>query len=147
MAVVLFLVLRLFDSLLLFSIAGGQKIAPGWFELSAEKNPGFAFGLPLHMNLSMAVSGAIFLFLTYFFFSQKNFHQGWFVCGYAFVIAGGFLNFFERVRLGFVWDYFAVSLFGLRGVWNLADLSVLCGIGFWTWGFFFLTSSQHNHGD
>lgn len=133
-AVVLFLGVRSLSALLLFSLAGrGIALWPGVIRIAAEKNFLFAFGLPLSPWLSLSVGGCGLLLVTYCFL-RSDFRRTSFLVGYALIVAGGLSNFFERLRTGYVWDYLVVEIGGLRGVWNLADLLILAGIGLWAAG-------------
>lgn len=53
------------------------------------------------------------------------------VAGYALIVSGGFSNWFDRARFdGSVVDFMNMGLGSLRtGVFNIADLAILAGIG------------------
>jgi signal peptidase II len=72
---------------------------------------------------------AITLALVYIFRERQLSRMT--LAGYAFVIGGGIGNLFDRVWYGSVTDFVHID-FGLfeTGIFNMADVSIMMGIGF-----------------
>ena len=58
----------------------------------------------------------------------------WHQIGAALLLGGGIGNLIDRVLLGYVIDFMNAGIGGLRtGIFNVADMAILLGIGFMIW--------------
>lgn len=113
---------------LLFSfliIAAAQVVR--WWSIennfSIFKNDKFAFSLDIPTLVSYL------LYLGVFYFIIKFLYQHWVhspvvtKLGFVFILCGGVSNLFERIKFGFVIDYFFIA----NAVLNIADLYIIGG--------------------
>jgi signal peptidase II len=101
------------------------------FEIS--KNFGFAFGLPLPMPIIFIVTIVVLGLISWYFILSLPFtaKENLLAYGFGLILGGGAANFFERVTHGFVTDYVRISLDGLSGTWNAADIGIIVGMVLW----------------
>ena len=100
-------------------------ILKNWFSLHFSPNPFIAFSLPVSGVILEVVIGLIILSLLYCFvvlLKQRKLSVSVFL---FFTIVGAMSNFFDRLRYGFVIDYFDLKYFT---VFNLADLMIVGGV-------------------
>ncbi len=72
---------------------------------------------------------AVMLLVLGFILFQKQFTRGT-VLGMSFVLGGGIGNLIDRVAYGSVTDFLHIDLqFARTGVFNLADVSIMIGLG------------------
>jgi len=51
--------------------------------------------------------------------------------GIAMVLGGGIGNLYDRIRYGSVTDFFHIDFYFIKtGIFNMADVSIMCGMGF-----------------
>lgn len=92
-------------------------------DFSIFKNDKFAFSLDIPVLISYL------LYLGVFFFIMKFLYQNWFnspvltKLGFSFILCGGISNLFERLKYGYVVDYFYIG----SGVLNIADSYIIFG--------------------
>lgn len=99
--------------------------------MESTRNFGFVFSLPLPASMIIIVTLAV-LFVVAWLYVEVVLHDAKAETLSCILIFGGaFSNLYERVKFGFVWDYFNIQVFGLRGVWNLADALILTGMLVW----------------
>ena len=110
------------------SSAGGNiPVIPRFFEISYVRNTGAAFSLlqGQQMFLSVFVIIIVSLMLIYIFTQRKK-AGTMLLAGVSLVAAGGLGNLIDRLRLGYVVDFFDFQVFP---VFNIADISVCAGCG------------------
>jgi signal peptidase II len=90
----------------------------GFMHLHLVKNPGLSFGLDFGKFNLLIILIATVLFLVYLSKQRSS-------AGAIFVVAGAAANILDRLRLGYVRDFWDV---GLNFTFNLADLFVLIGL-------------------
>jgi signal peptidase II len=102
------------------------------FTLSYVKNYYIAFSLPFSGPILTALIGIIILTLLIYwlklvFFTNLKFRTS--NIGYALtiLIIGAILNFTDRIKFGFVIDYFYLKYFT---IFNLADIMIVGGVIF-----------------
>lgn len=106
-----------------WDLGQGKVIIPGLFELLRVHNTGAAFGMLPGQGLIFIASALIVVVLgCYLAYTGKyrplNLAMG--------VIAGGAVgNLIDRIRWGYVIDYFSVSFF--PPVFNMADVAITLG--------------------
>lgn len=87
------------------------------------KNDKFAFSLDIPILVSYL------LYLGVFYFIIKFLYQNWvhspvvIKLGFVLILCGGISNLFERIKFGFVIDYFFIA----NAVLNIADLYIIGG--------------------
>lgn len=109
------------------------SIFQNFFNFKFEANYNIAFSIPLSGNLLTALIVPLILALVYYFIclikrgEEKNSFY------LFFVILGAMSNLFDRIKLGFVIDYFDLKYFT---VFNLADCLIVFGAGGIIWRLF-----------
>lgn len=115
------------DRFLKFLAINGYSwdISGDFFKFSLVKNPYIAFSLPLSGNLLMILISSVILFLiAYFIYLIKK--AAYAEAGFLLlIISGACSNLFDRIKSGFVIDYFDLSYFT---VFNLADVMIFSGV-------------------
>ncbi len=102
----------------------------GIFELRLRHNPGSAFGIKvLNTTQLLVITVAItVVFLLSFALNKagnlKN--QSFFIWGASFYISGAWGNLIDRLRLGYVIDFFYTPFWA---TFNLADVLIVLGMG------------------
>lgn len=109
-------------------------LIPNIFSLNYAKNYGIAFSLPLSGPILTIVIGLIILILLAYWLKMFKLRsmpndkcQMINASFYALtiLIIGAILNFTDRIRYGFVIDYFDLKYFT---VFNLADIMIVCAV-------------------
>jgi len=124
-----FLILIAFDRLLKSAALGDYfeppiVLLPGLLKLDFIGNENIAFSLPFRgpwLNLLIALAIAALIYAGLIFFRRK---KVFYALIFWLIILGAASNFFDRLRYGFVIDYFDVSFFT---VFNLADAMIAVG--------------------
>ncbi|MBU0637029.1 MAG: signal peptidase II [Patescibacteria group bacterium] len=113
-----------------------QNILGDIFQFNLAKNYNIAFSLPLSGYFLKLILVIIILGLTYCFIilciNNKYNHAGWLL----FVIFGATSNLVDRIKYGYVIDYFDLKYFT---VFNLADVLIIIGIV----GLFYLSKKDY----
>lgn len=94
--------------------------------LTYTQNTGAGFSIMEGANISVFAGITIFtlVLLVYFFMTSDGRYQ---VC-LTFIIAGTLGNFIDRLRFGYVRDFFLVYIFGKPfPVFNVADICITMG--------------------
>lgn len=100
-------------------------LAGNFFQLYFVKNIYIAFSLPFYgtillIIIGLIIVGLIVVFISYFY------KKDWFISGCLLaIIIGAFSNFFDRIKYGFVIDYFDLKYFT---IFNLADAMIVLGV-------------------
>lgn len=91
-------------------------------------NDKFAFSLPLSQQVIYIIYSAVLLGI--FSYLSRNYQNLNFRSKLAWVLilAGAFSNIVERILFGKVGDFIYIRLFGLTGIYNLADFYILAGV-------------------
>ncbi len=92
--------------------------------LQYSLNPGIAFGIVMPPLIQSAAILIALLVIGYLAFMKS--HAALAQWGYGLIIGGGLANVVDRVRDGFVTDYFQVGTFP---IFNVADSCVTIGVG------------------
>ncbi len=110
-----------------FDVGESLPVIEGVFHISYVKNYGAAFSILQGKQLFLIIVTTIFLILIsiYLFSKQKDNH--WMLSlSLSLIIGGGLGNLIDRVRLGYVVDFFDFRVFP---VFNIADICVCIGCG------------------
>ena len=100
---------------------------PGVFELLYLENRGAAFGIFENMRWMFLFGTGLILVLTIFLFRRFPKKRKYipFLVSLTMIAAGGIGNLIDRLRLGYVIDFFYFSLIDFP-VFNVADIYVVC---------------------
>lgn len=101
------------------------KLIGDWFSLVFAKNQGIAFSLPLFGWWLNIIIIFIIIALIYLFILNIKKAAGLEAVLYLAVIFGAASNLYDRLKLGYVIDYFSLKYFS---VFNLADGLILFGV-------------------
>ncbi|NLJ48401.1 MAG: signal peptidase II [Candidatus Atribacteria bacterium] len=104
------------------------QIIPGFFDLTLRKNVGSAFGIrllnpPAHFMITIAITVVFLYFILQFLVNWK----WWFFLGAGLFLSGAWGNVIDRLRLGFVIDFFEPSIWA---TFNVADITIIVGLVF-----------------
>ncbi|MDD3713541.1 MAG: signal peptidase II [Atribacterota bacterium] len=102
------------------------QIIPGFFDLTLRRNVGSAFGIrllnpPAHLIITIAISIAFIYFMLRFLGNWK----WWFFLGAGLFLSGAWGNLIDRLRWGFVIDFFEPSIWA---TFNIADITIIAGL-------------------
>lgn len=120
-----------------FSYLESVPVIPGIFDLTYVRNYGAAFGIfqngrPLFILVTLITIG---LFLYFY----RDFCEDWLTRLAGGLAFGGILgNFLDRLRLGYVVDFFD---FKIWPVFNIADSAIVVGMIFLAWRIIFSPDS------
>lgn len=110
---------------------------PVWkdvFHLTYVQNPGAAFGILAHQHFFFLLA-TVALFAVFFYFLPYIRGQGRCMnVGVALLLGGAVGNFIDRVRFGYVIDYFD---FRIWPVFNMADVAICIGVGLMVYAILF----------
>ncbi len=105
-------------------------LLPGLFDLTYVRNTGIAFGMFAGQGLLVGLFVALMAIATLYYTRELNW-AGWEPNLVGGCLCGGALsNILDRLRLGYVVDYFDVHL-GIHHwpVFNIADSFICCAVG------------------
>ena len=104
-------------------------LIPGVFELFYLENRGAAFGIFENMRWMFLFGTGLILVLTIFLFRRFPKKRKYipFLVSLIMIAAGGIGNLIDRLRLGYVIDFFYFSLIDFP-VFNVADIYVTVGV-------------------
>ena len=101
-----------------------------WFRLILAKNQGIAFSLPIFGWWLSIVIFLIIIFLIYVFVLKIKKTAHFEAVLYSAIILGASSNLYDRLRFGYVIDYFSLKYYS---VFNLADGLILLGADGLVW--------------
>lgn len=104
----------------------GQPWGGRWLEFSYSKNPGIAFGLPLHGWPLLVINIALILALITYALHSLDFRTTSAKLAVGLVLGGALGNLYDRLALGAVRDFLRI---GIWPMFNLADTAIVVGIG------------------
>ena len=117
-----------------FHLGMSIPVWKGVFYLTYVQNPGAAFGILAHQHIFFLLATAA-LFAVFFYFLPYIREQGRCMqVGVALLLGGAVGNFIDRVRFGYVIDYFD---FRIWPVFNLADIAICVGVGLMVYAILF----------
>ena len=98
-------------------------IVDGWVWLNHSLNPGIAFGVQLPFGIqTLLIFVALVIVLWFGIFTAKT---EWAEFSFGLIAAGGIANIIDRLRDGYVTDYFHIGSFP---IFNVADSFVTVGV-------------------
>lgn len=105
--------------------SGNMEIIGDVFKLSFAKNYNIAFSIPVGGWILNIIIAFIILWLICYFFlliSRDKYVQSVFIVS---VLLGAVSNFYDRLKFGYVIDYFDLKYFT---VFNLSDAMIVLGV-------------------
>lgn len=99
-------------------------VIPNIFHITYMKNPGGAFGLLPHQTsffIIVTILLVVFIFFCYRYLPQR---YTLLRIGLAFQMGGAFGNLVDRLRIGYVIDFFD---FRVWPIFNIADMVIVIG--------------------
>ncbi len=101
-------------------------VIENFFYIHCIPNDGIALGmLAGKQTVVIAITSVLMAALGIFFFLfRKKFHP-FLLCAVAFIVGGGLGNIIDRIRLGYVVDFFEFRIWPY--IFNLADVFVVAG--------------------
>ena len=125
-AVIFFVVIDRFLKVLAVNLAGRQyDIIGDVFKFSLTKNSYIAFSLPLSGFWLNLIIGLVILILIYYLVRAWTRGESLIAVSLLAVVLGAVSNLFDRLRFGYVIDYFDLKYFT---VFNLADALIISGV-------------------
>ncbi len=108
-------------------------VVEGIFDLKIRRNYGSAFGF-IQLNVTWYVLITIVVTVVFLWLVQRNgtVNSGLIVGGGGLFLAGAWGNQFDRLRYGYVVDFFEPSFWP---TFNVADLGIAVGLILVVWGF------------
>lgn len=101
------------------------KIVGDFFQFSLMKNYYIAFSLPLGgWILNILIILVLFFLISYWLVLNKK-KEAYLTIPLTFIIFGAISNLLDRLKHGFVVDYFSLKYFT---VFNLADVMIVSGV-------------------
>ncbi|MFA6250978.1 MAG: signal peptidase II [Candidatus Shapirobacteria bacterium] len=107
-----------------------------WFRIVLAKNQGIAFSLPIFGRWLSIVIFLIIIFLIYVFVSKIKKTAYFETVLYSAIILGAASNLYDRLKFGYVIDYFSLKYYS---VFNIADALIMFGL----LGLFWLTIDKN----
>lgn len=104
-------------------------LIPGIFSLSYVENRGAAFGIFKNNKiLLIGVTTLVTIFIVYYIIKNKDTNK-YFKVSLILIAAGAIGNLIDRITLGYVVDFFHFYIRDVFDfpVFNIADISVVCG--------------------
>lgn len=114
-----------------------SEIFGDYFTLHNVENKGAFLGLgsdfsPVLKIILLNVLPIVVLTLVLFHIFRDKKLDKFSLIGFCCIIGGGVANLYDRVRFGQVTDFWHIDLGGVfkTGIFNIADISVMVGMGF-----------------
>ena len=125
------------DQIIKFIVSSALPLGGAWsplagpnplFQIIHTANTGVAFGLfrnlgPVFIIVPLIVSGVILIYARRL---QDN--QRFMTLALGFMLGGALGNVIDRVRVGYVIDFFDVGIGSLRNASNIADWCIVLGV-------------------
>jgi signal peptidase II len=125
------------DQIIKFIVASALPLGGAWsplagpnpfFQIIHTANTGVAFGLfqnlgPIFIIVPLIVSGVILIYAR-----QLHDTQRFMALALGFMLGGALGNVIDRVRIGYVIDFFDVGLGSFRNASNVADWCIVLGV-------------------
>ena len=104
------------------------------FHLTYVLNPGAAFGILSNQRMFLLITGAALILATAYFYPMLKKSDGFLRFGATAVLSGAVANLIDRIQTGCVVDFFD---FRIWPVFNVADISIVLGVGFMIYAILF----------
>ncbi len=110
--------------------AGSHIIIPNFFRLTYVENFGAAFGILQNKKIFFIIITCVVVISLSFFLIKNYYKINIFMrLGLGMLLGGTIGNFIDRVRFGYVVDFFSFRLFNIYEfpVFNIADIAIVIG--------------------
>ena len=114
-------------------------VIPGVFHITYVQNPGAAFGLFAYQRPLFIAVAALMIALAVFYRKRIQQESRLFQWAVTIGIAGALGNLIDRLRTGYVVDFFDFRMFP---VFNIADIAITTGVILLIWTTLFDTSKD-----
>ena len=101
-------------------------VFPGVFHITYICNPGAAFGILANQRMIFIVFSIILFFLIVFFYRRLRDGSCYLRYGTLLLAGGAFGNLIDRIRFGYVIDFFDLRVWP---IFNIADIAICIGVG------------------
>ncbi len=101
------------------------RVVGDFFRIIVHRNTGIALSIPLPHVVIIFLIPIIILMGLRALRKEIDFHHPLALISISLILAGALGNMLDRLRLGYVVDFIAVSSFP---VFNVADIAISCGI-------------------
>ena len=118
-------------------IVGGSSPAEGFFRITHTENTGSAFGLFPSQTALLILASLVGMAILIVFYRRQPIPSMWLRLSLGLQLGGAAGNLADRITLGSVTDFIDI---GRWPVFNLADASIVTGIGILAW--FFLSPTK-----
>lgn len=131
-----FMAIVIADQLSKWAIASSLRlhesiaVIPGVFHITYVQNPGAAFGLFAYQQPLFIAVAALMIGLAIFYRKRIQQESRLFQWAVTIGIAGALGNLIDRVRTGYVVDFFDFRMFP---VFNIADIAITTGVVLLIW--------------
>ena len=120
-------------------------IIPQIFHLTYVQNPGAAFGIPAYKtNFFIIVTIIIIAVVVYCSIKFRHTANTMLRLGLAFQLGGALGNFVDRIRFGYVIDFFDFRVFP---VFNIADIAIVIGVSLFAYYLLFVEGQWQEEGE
>jgi len=107
-----------------FTLHQSKAVIEGIFHLTYVRNVGAAFSILQNQRVFFILSTSIVLIGIFWFIITKKYPSKLVLYSLIFIAGGAIGNFLDRIRLGYVVDFFDFRVFP---VFNIADISIVVG--------------------
>lgn len=112
-------------------LGGAWSPLPGpspFFQIVHVANTGVAFGLFRNLGIVFIIVPLIISGIIIFYARRLRPDQIFMACALGLTLGGALGNVIDRIRIGYVIDYFDVGVGTLRNASNFADWSIVLGV-------------------
>ncbi|WP_417619881.1 signal peptidase II [Oceanihabitans sediminis] len=126
-----------------------SEIIGDYLTLHNVENAGAFLGMGSELNPTMRaiflliIPIAVMVYVLYLIFKDKNLDT-YSLIGFCCIVGGGMANIYDRFMYGSVTDFLHIDLGGVfrTGIFNVADMSVMLGLGLLITGNILLNKKQ-----
>jgi signal peptidase II len=101
-------------------------VIPDVFHITYILNPGAAFGILENQRMFFILIGIAILCAAIYFYSYIKKENVFIRYGVSMLLGGAVGNLIDRVRIGYVVDFFD---FRIWPIFNIADIAIVVGVG------------------
>lgn len=101
-------------------------VIPDAFHITYILNPGAAFGILENQRMFFILIGTVILCAAIYFYSYIKKENFFIRYGMSMLLGGAVGNLIDRVRIGYVIDFFD---FRIWPIFNIADIAIVVGVG------------------
>ena len=134
---------QLTKALVMRTMVPGESIplVQNIFHFTCVLNPGAAFGILSNQRIFLLATGAVLIAATAYFYPQLKKADSFLQFGTAAILSGAVANLIDRLQMGYVVDFLD---FRIWPVFNVADISIVCGMGFMIYAIIFRLDDSRN---